>query len=115
MEAAVSLIPESDSPWGSGGVTDASGKVTLFTHGKYSGIPAGNYKITISKIEVEFIGPASVGMGDTQASRAYSLIDTVYSLPATTTLSIVVGEGTKSFPPFELGEKGRELMKPPGM
>ena len=114
VEAAISLIPESDSPWGTGGITDADGKVTLYTHGKYLGIPAGNYKITVSKTEIELIGPAPVGMGDVQASHAYNLIDSIYSLPSTTTLSIEVGEGTRSFPPFELGEKVREFAQPPG-
>jgi len=112
-EAAISLIPESDSPWGSGGVTDANGRVTLSTHGKYPGIPAGIYKITVNKAEVELVGPAPVGMWDNQASRAYSLIDPIYTVPSTTTLSIEVGKGTKSFPPFDLGKKVRELAKEP--
>ena len=115
VEAAVSLIPEPGSPWGSGGITDANGRVTLHTHGKYPGIPAGNYKITVSKIESEFVGPTPQGMGDIQASNAYSLIDSIYTLPSTTTLAIEVGEGIKSFPPFELGDKVRELLTPPGM
>jgi len=115
VEAAVSLIPEPGSPWGTGGITDVNGRVTLSTHGKYPGIPAGNYKITVSKTEIELVGPAPQGMGEIQATNAYSVIDPVYTLPSTTTLAIEVGEGTKTFPPFELGEKVRELVKPPGM
>ena len=39
--------------WGAGGVTDAQGKLDVKTQGKYKGLPAGKYKITVSKLLVE--------------------------------------------------------------
>ena len=115
VEAAISLIPEPGSPWGTGGITDANGRVTLQTHGKYSGVPAGTYKITVNKAEVEYIGPPPTAMGVAHPSQTYSLVDPVYSIPSTTTLAIEVGEGTKSYPPFDLGKKVREPMQQLGM
>jgi len=39
------------TPWTSGGVTDESGSVELKTQGRYRGMPAGTYLVTVSKIE----------------------------------------------------------------
>jgi len=47
-EASVSLYPSDGARgWNSGGLTDANGVLPVFTHGKYSGVPAGKYKITV--------------------------------------------------------------------
>ena len=113
-DAFVTLISESGVPWTVGGRTDAGGSVTLQTHGRYLGAPAGKYKITVTKTETEFTGPPPKEMGDVQASNSYSLIDSIYTISATTTLVVEIGTGKNSFPPFDLGKKVRELMKPPG-
>ena len=37
-------------PWTIGGKTDDSGTLVLWTHGKYKGVPAGKFKVVVSKI-----------------------------------------------------------------
>ena len=48
-DATVSLFPidETMRSWSSGGVTAADGVLPVFTHGKYAGVPAGKYKVTV--------------------------------------------------------------------
>ena len=50
--ASVILSPEDTElrRWGYSGFTDASGRVTIYTHGDFPGAPAGTYKVTISKV-----------------------------------------------------------------
>jgi hypothetical protein len=36
--------------WTSGGITDKNGQLIVYTHGKYQGIPAGKYKVTVDCI-----------------------------------------------------------------
>ena len=115
VESIVTLVPESDSPWGTGGITDASGNVAVRTHGKFLGAPAGKYKITISKTESGVAGPAPADMFTVQTIQTFNLIDPIYANSETTTLVIEVEEGKNSFPPFELGEKVREPVRLPGM
>jgi len=112
-EALVSLTPESDGQWAVGGITDSGGNVALQTHGRYSGVPAGKYKITVIKTETELIGPPPKDMGETQASTTYNLIDPVLSVVSTTTLALEVVDGKNSFPPFDLGKKVHEPVLSP--
>lgn len=50
--ASVSLMPEdTSSRFSAGGITDASGVVIPQTLGMYSGVPAGQYKATITKTD----------------------------------------------------------------
>ena len=117
VEAIVTLFPESDSPWGTGGITDANGSVKVQTHGKFPGAPAGKYKVTVSKTESGPVGPAPVDMFTTQITQTFNLINPEYAAPATTTLTVEVeaSKSKKTYPPFELGEKVREPVRLPGM
>ncbi|MDR2757447.1 MAG: carboxypeptidase-like regulatory domain-containing protein [Planctomycetaceae bacterium] len=51
--ASVVIVNENyaSSPWAAGGVTNEQGQVKLRTEGKYSGAPAGKYKVTVTKVE----------------------------------------------------------------
>ena len=110
VEALVSLTPESDGQWAVGGITDSGGNIVLHTHGRYPGVPAGKYKITVIKTETELTGPPPTEMGQSQASTTYNLIDPAYSAPSTSTLTLEVVAGKNSFPPFDLGKKVREVV-----
>ena len=112
-EAIVSLMPESDDPWAVGGITDTGGNVVLQTHGRYSGVPAGKYTITVTKTETELTGPPPKDIGEAQACTTYNLIDPVYSVPSSSTLALEVVAGENSFPPFSLGKKVREPVPTP--
>ncbi len=48
--ASVFLVSEAEQSrrWGCGGLTDAAGVIHLRTYGKYDGVAAGKYKITVS-------------------------------------------------------------------
>ena len=115
VEAIVTLFPESDSPWGTGGITDANGSVKVQTHGKFPGAPAGKYKVTVSKTESGPVGPAPVDMFTTQVTQTFNLVDPDYANSATTTLTVEVEAGKKAYPPFELGKKVRAPVRLPGM
>lgn len=49
--AIVGIVPENEanSRWSAGGTTDATGTVTIYTLGQYSGAVAGKYKVTVMK------------------------------------------------------------------
>jgi hypothetical protein len=87
--------------------------VVLKTYGKYPGVPEGTYKIVISKYEREQIGTSS-SMYDSQGENTYDLIDPSYSSPSTTTLTVTVEAGKKSYDPIDLGKKIRQRVKLPG-
>lgn len=49
----VRLVSEDQLHWGCSGFTDSSGKASLVTDGKYKGVPAGKYKVLLSRIDTE--------------------------------------------------------------
>ena len=105
-DTTIILVPQDSNPWTTGGVTDANGVVTFRTHGKHSGVPAGTYKITASKIEQEFIyGPG----GEVQKANNYCLINPDYGSPDKSPFAIEVVAGKNNFEPFDLGKKVRVL------
>jgi len=116
-EAIVTLVPESGSPWGTGGVTNANGSVAVQTHGKFPGAPAGKYKIIVSKTENGTAGQAPVDMFTPQMVQTFNLIDPIYANSATTILTLEVesSKTKKPYPSFDLGEKVREAVRLPGM
>jgi hypothetical protein len=112
--ASVHLIPQDENPWAVGGSTDSSGTIVLKTHGKYSGVPVGKYKITVSKVEREDVGEAPKSMFDQQPEPVmYNLIDPVYSNPEKTSLEIEVIQGKKISESFDLGKKVRVKIEKP--
>jgi hypothetical protein len=113
--ASVHLNPVDENPWAVGGTADSTGTVVFRTHGKYSGAPAGKYKVTVSKTDREEIGPPPKDMFDIQQETVmYDLVDPVYSNPATTPLEIEVEPGKHFSKTFDLGKKIRNKMKKPG-
>src|SRR5690554_1323859 len=52
--AAVQLVPlDATSRWVSGGGTDALGIAIPHTHGTYPGVPAGKYKVCVTKTQTQ--------------------------------------------------------------
>jgi hypothetical protein len=98
----VGLHPVEESKWNAGSVTDASGTAEMRTHGRYRGVPAGKYKVTLSKEDSE-----SKSLGIRNGTEAfqdiyYSLVELKYLQPETTPLEIEI---TKKNAPvtFEIG------------
>ena len=110
--AAVVLVPQSDSKWASGGVTDAKGVAVLRTHGKFIGVPAGTYKVRVQKQETEAAPTTtdSTGLTTYGISKAYDVVNPDYFHPDKTPLAIEVVNGKNNFEPFDLGKKARTLV-----
>ena len=91
--AVVTLIPENPElrQWAIAGSTNASGVVTITTHGDFAGAPAGRYKVTVRKVEmvetgeVDEFGPV---MG------ALPLIEEEFSNPSQTPLELEIGSSS---------------------
>ena len=117
--ATVMLKSATESQWFPGGQTDASGKVEIYTNGRYKGAPQGKYKIVVTKTEVDpsKLGPAppddSPGYGDwleksaAEVRHSYSLIEKQYTNVETTTLEIDVAGG-KTEKTVDVGKKVRD-------
>ncbi|MDR2172154.1 MAG: hypothetical protein LBP59_18570 [Planctomycetaceae bacterium] len=66
---------------GCSGVTDVNGKANILTYGK-NGVPAGKYKILISKLKDEGgveVEDAFVGSKKIQGAKVYSYVEAKYS------------------------------------
>lgn len=102
--ATVSLIPaDGMAKWNIVSITDEKGIAKIMTNGQYNGVPEGNYKIIIMKIEEEAkTGPAVpkpgepgydeavANLGNKPSAKRYFLIDKKFTNPASTPLSIEI-------------------------
>lgn len=115
--ASVRLVPNGKpSSWYSGGSSDAQGMVAIKTHGQFLGAPAGNYKVTITKIETPTASNSSLENLNqaTHQDSSFDLVDPKFGSPAKTPLLIEVAEGSNE-KEFELGPPARIKRKgPPG-
>jgi hypothetical protein len=116
--ASIRLIPDdSTNKWSSGGSTNESGVAKLFTHGKFAGVPAGSYKVTVTKIEMP--APVSADQQKLLEKSAsadeptYDLVPAQYSLPNQTPLRLTVKSEGNTYEPFDLGPAVREVRKGP--
>ena len=111
-EASIRLFPQFDCPWIVGGGTNVKGEAKLQTHGKYDGVPAGRYKISVNKFVSEGELPK---MGEyTPPMKHFNLVEPQYTTVDDTPLEIEVVPGKNSFPPFDLGEAVRLELVAPG-
>lgn len=118
--AAVQLIPiDPTNKWVSGGGTDALGNAAPLTHGTYAGVPAGKYKICVTKTETEGklgeVDMANPSKSSASTLKTVSLIDEKYRLPQTTPLEIEVTGSNDLYQAFELGAPVRAAQAPPPM
>jgi hypothetical protein len=82
--AMVTLYTESseDRRWSPGGTTDSQGVIQIKVLGKYLGAPAGTYKVTVAKHELENV--------DSNSYYHVSLVETQYIKVKDTPLKIEV-------------------------
>jgi hypothetical protein len=115
-EAMVSLVPSDGAKdWLTSAFTDASGNAKIFTYGRAEGAPKGKYKVIVSKTESD---PSKFTMPDENDVSAmerynqnvmgehlhsYTLVETVYSNPGTTTLELEITGKTAQT--FDVGKK----------
>lgn len=94
--ASVALYAEG-SKWTVGGSTDADGVARIRTLAKYTGAPAGTYKVCVVKELVED-PPSPSGL-----STFYDLVDQKFKSPKTTPLEITVSKGEGKPHAFDVG------------
>jgi hypothetical protein len=95
-DAFVMLYPvDSKSRWVVAGNTDQNGNVLLNTHGKFPGVPAGEYKVVVTKTE------------QTGQIEIFSLIEKQYTDVSTTSLTMTVKTG-RNAETFNVGKAVRE-------
>ena len=119
--ATVVLHPKDpNSRWSAAGLTDASGKVEFFTHGRYRGVPEGEYQLTVCKIYSEQSQyqepPAGMDERTFNNLRAaenlgvYRLVDPIYDNPTTSPLEISVGRNQPQDRQFDVGKAIKEFL-----
>lgn len=88
-EAIVCFYPSdtANQQWGCGGTTDGKGKLEVMTLGKYKGMVADTYKVTVMKTVVE--NPQL--KEDDPPGQFYSVVNKKYMAESTTDLTITVG------------------------
>ena len=112
--ATVALVSEdAASRWTIGGTTDNNGVVVLKTHGNYTGVPEGKYKICVKKFirEGELQTMANPGA---PPPKDYNLVESQYGHQNDTPLSIEIKSGSK-YEPIDVGKAVKEQLKAPGM
>lgn len=105
LAGATVTLTMQGQPWYPCGSTNEKGEVELYTNGKYKGVPAGTYKISVAKTETE---PSKLGTappeGDPQYGawmaksaqekrNTYSLVEKQYTDAKTTPLEITIPGG----------------------
>ena len=96
-DATVALTPESGT-WTGVGKSDASGVAVIRTSGKYDGLPAGNYKVSVRKVEVvQENAPATAEEDAAMAASGAKnepklLVPKKYTDPETSGLTVTVAD-----------------------
>jgi len=109
----VSAAP-SGTVWSVGGQTDTTGIAVMRTHGEHIGAPVDQYKVVVSKVEVEVIRPESIrgSMYQGAEEKIYDIVAPALGFPKTTTLQINVVKGTVDYS-VDVGAAVRTLKKQP--
>jgi hypothetical protein len=111
--ASVFLTPTDGSQWNAGGTTNTNGKAILYTHGRYKGVVAGTYKVTIDKYEIGHEKPNAETIyaktGNYPVPDAYSFVELQYTDSNKTPLEIIISEKNQSFS-FDVGPSVRVLL-----
>jgi len=109
LEGATIMLSSPDVGWVVGGVTDANGRAVLHTHQKFRGAPAGEYKVSVEKLETE--GEQASPSNPWAVWKIFNLVEQQYWYPYTTPLTVTIVEGTNTPPPFDVGKAVR--LEPP--
>jgi len=116
---------DSANTWSSGGTTNESGVVQLRTHGRFVGVPQGEFKVTVTKhlTEGEDPGPFPLGANPEEVAeynrrlatnplKLFEVVDKPYWSAETTPISIhVEPKGSNQFT-LDVGASVR--LQPPG-
>ncbi|MDR2705442.1 MAG: hypothetical protein LBC02_06660 [Planctomycetaceae bacterium] len=105
-------VDPTNAKWVIAGNTDTNGKVVPKTHGKFLGVPVGEYKIVVTKTEqVKDETAQQIFDAETNTSSQkvdiYYLIDKIYTDVSTTPLTINIRNG-KNDQTFDVGKPVRQ-------
>lgn len=100
--AMVSLLHKDDTPqkWGIISTTNNNGQAVLVTHGKFYGVPEGDYHVVVTK-EEEVIVKSSI---NNTVVDSYTLIEKQYVDKTTTPLQIQIEKKGKKHEDFNVGK-----------
>lgn len=103
--ASVALHPvEGGASWSCGGLSDENGYVTILTNGQFTGVPCGEYKVTVSKVVLETKSDEnSDRSGKYLSIHGIRTVDSNLFLSETTPLGCQVDTGENMFS-FDLGK-----------
>jgi hypothetical protein len=116
LENALVLLYSTDLnfKWSAAAVSDHNGKATILTHGKFPGVPVGEYKIVVTKTEPsdqDLLKPASDYNPEVHVVMPkitlFSFIEKQYTDITTTPLTITIEKG-KNVHNFDLGKAVHE-------
>jgi hypothetical protein len=100
---SVALIPEDTTlNFVFAGATNSSGNVEMYSHGKHRGVPAGKYKLFITKKDREI---------QNEKIWDVSLVDVKYTKPDTSPIEIEIAKKKNKFT-FDLGKAVRIQISP---
>ena len=104
--------------WTVSGQTDDAGKAVIYTHGIHAGVPAGDFKVTVDKLET--VAPPLPDQLPTDEdalarlynkleadTKEYRLVEPAFCKADSTTLTITVGTAAATAT-FDVGKKYRE-------
>ena len=119
--AVVRLHPQNPLDWMVDGKTDGRGVAVIHTHGIHAGAPAGDFKVTVDKLE-SVVPPLPENLPTDEAAlsrlynqqeadtKEYRLVEPEYSKVDSTTLTITI-DSKKTSETFDVGKKYRELAR----
>ena len=103
-DATVRLVPlDASNTWATGAVTDQQGKAVMRTHGRYSGAPAGKYKVCVLKIVTEgAMTYSDIEKGENpnlkdSPGETYHVVATDYDDPEKTPFELEIASGKNAF------------------
>ncbi|GAA4449486.1 carboxypeptidase regulatory-like domain-containing protein [Novipirellula rosea] len=102
--ASVQLISTDPtlSRWVSGGSTNENGEAVVMTHGKYVGVPAGKFKVTVNKTQIEGAA-AGNDPGSSNEAKMFDLVEAKYRAVTTTPIEVEISAGDNKLDVIEVG------------
>lgn len=107
--ASVQLVPQDEANrWASGGSTNAEGEANIVTMGKYDGVPAGSYKVTVDKVVNEDAGAALDDPSAPLVSNSHRVVAAEFNHAETTPAEITVTTDGATQETIDVGEAVQE-------
>jgi hypothetical protein len=98
LEKVFVQLYSEESKWGGTGYTNSSGTALLVTDGRYKGVPAGTYKVLLSRIDTEEREYLGVFEEEKRPPRKQTVIvDLKYEAPEQSPFDVEIGSKKNGF------------------